>query len=144
MSGKLRRCVRRDNPLRMQQGVSHSATTLRLEASPVTNGDDVVARWREIDQVGPAYLFTPFPVGTTIVVVFAHREGGAGAVVAVCRGFIPGLFSFCTFCAALSWGLRRGGGGIAAPFAVALLISLLVQGVCCCSSGEGEAFHDGA
>jgi len=72
-------------------------------------------------------LFTPFPVATTILVVFAHREGGPGAVVAVYGGFIPSLFSFSSCCAAISWGLAKGGGHVAIPFAVALLISVGVQ-----------------
>jgi hypothetical protein len=91
----------------------------------------VVALTALANVVGPTLsgLFTPFPVGTTILVVFAHREGGPGAVVAVYGGFIPSLFSFCSFCAALSWGLGRGSGSIAGPFALALLISVLIQAV---------------
>jgi hypothetical protein len=70
-------------------------------------------------------LFTPFPVATTVLVVFAHREGGAAAVTAVYRGFIPSLYSFASFCAALSFGLARWSVGPA--FAAALLVSLLSQ-----------------
>jgi hypothetical protein len=70
-------------------------------------------------------LFTPFPVATTILVVFAHREGGADAVAGVLAGFIPSLYSFASFCAALSFGLLRW--RVDTAFGVALLISLLSQ-----------------
>jgi hypothetical protein len=87
----------------------------------------VVALTGLADVLGPTRsgLFTPFPVATTILVVFAHREGGAGAVTAVYGGFIPSLFSFASFCAALSFGLARWSVGPA--FLVALLVSLLSQ-----------------
>lgn len=70
-------------------------------------------------------LFTPFPVATTVLVVFAHREGGAPAVRAVYAGFIPSLFSFAAFCAALSFGLARWQPWPA--FVAALAVSLLSQ-----------------
>jgi hypothetical protein len=78
-------------------------------------------------KLGPTLsgLFTPFPVATTILVVFAHREGGADAVAAVYGGFIPSLYSFASFCAALSCGLERWRVGRA--FVVALLVSLASQ-----------------
>lgn len=77
--------------------------------------------------LGPALsgLFTPFPVATTILVVFAHREAGAGGVIAVYDGFIPSLFSFSSFCAALSFGLGRW--ALLPAFALALAISLVAQ-----------------
>jgi hypothetical protein len=70
-------------------------------------------------------LFTPFPVATTVLVVFAHRQGGPDAVRAVYGGFIPSLFSFAAFCAALSFGLTRWQAWPA--FGAALVVSLLLQ-----------------
>jgi hypothetical protein len=77
--------------------------------------------------LGPALsgLFTPFPVATTVLVVFAHRQGGAGGVLAVCQGFIPSLYSFACFCAALAVTLPRLSLGGA--YAVALAITTACQ-----------------
>jgi hypothetical protein len=79
--------------------------------------------------LGPSLsgLVTPFPVATTILVVFAHREAGAGRVVAVLGGFIPSLYSFACFCASLSFGLGRW--PLPGAFAAALLVSLLSQSI---------------
>jgi len=74
---------------------------------------------------GLSGLFTPFPVATSILVVFAHREAGASGVLAVYAGFLPGLYSFASFCAALSFGLGRW--SVAVAFVVALLITLVCQ-----------------
>jgi hypothetical protein len=80
-------------------------------------------------QLGPSLsgLITPFPVATTILVVFAHREAGPGGVVAVLDGFIPSLYSFACFCASLSYGLYRW--PVAGAFAAALLVSVATQGL---------------
>jgi hypothetical protein len=77
--------------------------------------------------LGPSLsgLFTPFPVATTILVVFAHREDGVDGVLAVYGGFIPSLYSFVAFCAALSFALARWPAP--AAFAGALLVALLCQ-----------------
>ena len=79
--------------------------------------------------LGPSLsgLFTPFPVATTVLVVFAHREGGPTGVIAVLEGFIPSLYSFAGFCAALSFGLQRWPVPLA--FGAALLVSLASQTV---------------
>jgi hypothetical protein len=79
--------------------------------------------------LGPALsgLFTPFPVATTVLVVFAHREGGPGGVIAVYGGFLPSLYSFAGFCAAVSWALARWPLAPALAFAVALLVALVCQ-----------------
>jgi hypothetical protein len=74
---------------------------------------------------GRSGLVTPFPVATSILVVFAHREAGPGAVLAVYAGFIPSLYSFASFCAALSFGLTRW--SVPAAFAVAMLVTSLCQ-----------------
>jgi hypothetical protein len=70
-------------------------------------------------------LFTPFPVATTILVVFAHRDAGPAGVLAVYAGFVPGLFSFAAFCAAVSCGLDRW--PLVPAFVAALLVALLSQ-----------------
>jgi hypothetical protein len=77
--------------------------------------------------LGPALsgLVTPFPVATTILVVFAHREAGPGGVLAVYAGYIPSLYSFAAFCAALSFALGRW--PLPGAFGFALLVSLLSQ-----------------
>jgi hypothetical protein len=74
---------------------------------------------------GLSGLFTPFPVATSILVVFAHREAGASGVLAVYAGFIPGLYSFASFCAALSFGLERW--SVPTAFVVAMLVTVLSQ-----------------
>lgn len=76
---------------------------------------------------GLSGLFTPFPVATSILVVFAHRDAGASGVLAVYAGFIPSLYSFASFCAALSFGLARW--SVSAAFVVALLVTLFCQTV---------------
>lgn len=70
-------------------------------------------------------LFTPFPVATTILVVFAHRQGGAAGVMAVYDGFVPSLYSFAAFCAAVSFALTRW--PLPHAYAVALAVSLSTQ-----------------
>jgi hypothetical protein len=92
-------------------------------------GFPVVSRPGVAHLLGPALsgLFTPFPVATTVLVVFAHREAGPGGVVAVYRGFIPSLYSFACFCAAVSFGLERW--SIPVAFCAALLVALLSQTV---------------
>jgi len=77
--------------------------------------------------LGPSLsgLLTPFPVATSVLVVFAHRELGASGVIAVLQGFLPSLYSFASFCAALSFGLQRW--SVSAAFAAALLVSLAIQ-----------------
>jgi hypothetical protein len=74
---------------------------------------------------GRSGLVTPFPVATSILVVFAHRQAGPGAVLAVYAGFIPSLYSFASFCAALSFCLMRWSVPVA--FALAMLVTSLCQ-----------------
>jgi hypothetical protein len=77
--------------------------------------------------LGPSLsgLFTPFPIATSVLVVFAHREAGPAGVIAVLDGFMPSLFSFSSFCAALSFALDRW--RLPAAFGFALLVSLASQ-----------------
>jgi hypothetical protein len=76
---------------------------------------------------GRSGLVTPFPVATSILVVFAHRQAGPEAVLAVYAGFIPSLYSFASFCAALSFGLTRW--SVPSAFAVAMLVTSLSQAI---------------
>jgi hypothetical protein len=79
--------------------------------------------------LGPSLsgLFTPFPVATAILVVFAHREGGASGVVAVYGGFLPSLYSFACFAAALSFALGRW--PVVPAFAFALAVTVIAQAI---------------
>ena len=79
--------------------------------------------------LGPSLsgLITPFPVATSILVVFAHREAGGGGVIAVYGGFLPSLYSFATFLAALSFALERW--PVAASFAFAVGATCVSQAV---------------
>ncbi len=79
--------------------------------------------------MGPSLsgLFSPFPVATTILVVFAHREQGPAGVLAVCGGFIPSLYSFVAFSVALSFALARW--STITAFAFALVICAISQSI---------------
>ncbi|MBN2574301.1 MAG: hypothetical protein JXP73_07030 [Deltaproteobacteria bacterium] len=70
-------------------------------------------------------LLAPFPVASTVLVVFAHHAGGAAAAVRVLRGLLLGLQSFSVFCLLLS--LLLVPTGIAAAFSTALVASVAVQ-----------------
>lgn len=88
---------------------------------------------------GLSGLVTPFPVATTILVVFAHREAGASGVMAVYGGFLPSLYSFAAFCAAISFGLARWPPRTA--FLLALLVSLAAQSLVLLLVGRKGATH---
>ncbi len=77
--------------------------------------------------MGPAWsgLLAPFPVATTILVVFAHVQKGPESVARLLRGFLPALSGLAIFFATLSFALRLG---TIAGFCLALLASLAVQG----------------
>jgi hypothetical protein len=77
--------------------------------------------------LGPSLsgLVTPFPVATTVLVVFAHRETGPSGVIAVLEGFFPSLYSFASFCTAFSFALGRW--SLLSAFGAALLVSLVSQ-----------------
>jgi hypothetical protein len=70
-------------------------------------------------------LLSPFPLYAGILAVFAHRLDGADAAVAVLRGLLAGLFGFAGFFLALAAMLERG--GIAAAFATAIAVTLVIQ-----------------
>jgi hypothetical protein len=112
-------------PARPPSGRPRHDLVLRMVATALL----VVTLTETAHLLGPGLsgLFTPFPVATSILVVFAHREGGAGGVIAVSAGYIPGLYGFAAFCATLSFALARW--SVPAAFAVALLVTLLCQAI---------------
>jgi len=76
--------------------------------------------------MGPAWsgLLAPFPVATTILVVFSHVQKGPDSVSRLLRGFLPALSGLAVFFATLSFALSLG---IAAGFCLALLAALVEQ-----------------
>src|SRR6185436_19026586 len=74
-----------------------------------------------------AGLLATYPLFAAILTAFGHRVQGAGAALGVLRGLLFGLFSFAGFCLVLALGLVPL--GIAAAFAAAIAVALLVQGL---------------
>jgi hypothetical protein len=70
-------------------------------------------------------LLTPFPVASTVVVVFAHLQGGRAAARAVLKGLFLSLNSFAVFCAVLAATLTVG--GLIPAFTAAILAACLAQ-----------------
>jgi hypothetical protein len=70
-------------------------------------------------------LLTPFPVASTVLAVFAHRQGSGEAAVAVLKGLLLALNAFAAFCAALVLCLPRF--GLISSFALGLAAAALVQ-----------------
>lgn len=70
-------------------------------------------------------LLTPFPVASTVLAVFAHRQGASEAAVAVLKGLLLALNAFAAFCAALVLTLPRF--SLPASFAFSLLAAVAVQ-----------------
>lgn len=70
-------------------------------------------------------LLTPFPVASTVLAVFAHRQGASEAAVAVLKGLLLALNAFAVFCAALAFSLPRF--SLPASFAFSLLAAVAVQ-----------------
>lgn len=70
-------------------------------------------------------LLTPFPVASTVLAVFAHRQGGSEAAIAVLKGLLLALNAFAAFCAVLVLALPRL--GLIVSFALALLVAAAVQ-----------------
>jgi len=70
-------------------------------------------------------LLTPFPVASTVVVVFAHLQGGRAAARAVLKGLFLSLNSFAVFCAVLAATLTVG--GLVPGFTAAIIAACLAQ-----------------
>lgn len=58
-------------------------------------------------------LLTPFPVATTVLVTFAHAQGGSVAVSRLLKGFLPAVGALAVFFAVLAVGLVPWGIGMA-------------------------------
>jgi hypothetical protein len=74
----------------------------------------------------PAGVLATFPVYASVLTTFAHAIRGGREASAVLRGLATGLLGFGAFFLAL--GVLLGDAGIAAAFAGALAIGLVVQG----------------
>jgi hypothetical protein len=72
-------------------------------------------------------LLATYPLFAAILTAFAHHLQGAGAAVSVLRGLLFGLFAFASFCLVLAVSLVHL--GIAASFAAAIVVALMVQAV---------------
>jgi hypothetical protein len=70
-------------------------------------------------------LLAPFPIASTVLTVFAHRQGGSEAARSVLKGLLLALNAFAVFCAALALGLAPL--GLAPAFGVALLAAAAAQ-----------------
>lgn len=77
--------------------------------------------------VGPRLsgLFAMFPVMSTVLVGFSHRQSGGAFAVRLLRGMVAGYFAFACFCAVLALGLPAH--GIAIAFLAALAAALPVH-----------------
>jgi hypothetical protein len=69
-------------------------------------------------------LLTPFPVVTSVIAVFAHRNQGFPGAVRTLQGLLTSMSAFVAFCAVLSLTLLHL--GIAGAFAAAVLINVLI------------------
>lgn len=70
-------------------------------------------------------LLAMFPVMSTVLVGFSHRQSGGQFATRLLRGMVWGYFSFACFCAVLASTLVDL--GIAAAFWLALAVALLVH-----------------
>lgn len=72
-------------------------------------------------------LLSPYPLYATVLAVFATRASGAAAGILVMRGLVFGLFGFTAFFFVLAVTLEPL--GIAGAFALAIALTLAIQGV---------------
>lgn len=72
-------------------------------------------------------LIVPFPLYAAILAVFAHRQAGLAAAIAVWRGLLFGLFSFLAFFTVLAAILVPG--GIALGFVLAIGAAVVIQSI---------------
>jgi hypothetical protein len=70
-------------------------------------------------------LLTPFPIASTVLTVFAHRQGGSEAARSVLKGLLLALNAFAVFCAVLALGLAPL--GLVPAFGAALLAAAAAQ-----------------
>ena len=72
-------------------------------------------------------LLTVFPIATTVLAVFAHRDGGAAFAGDLLRGFALGLYSLSAFFTTLALALEPW--GVAAAFGAAAVAAIAAQAV---------------
>lgn len=77
--------------------------------------------------LGPTWsgLLTVFPILSSVLAGFSHRSHGADYAITLLRAMTAGMYSFATFCLALSLLLERA--GVASAFVLALAASLAAQ-----------------
>jgi hypothetical protein len=81
-------------------------------------------------------LLAAFPVITPVLAAFTHAQRGNSEVTRLLRGMTVGFFAFALFCFVISVTVR--GLGIAASFALATVLALLVQGAAIALSRRRE------
>jgi hypothetical protein len=86
-------------------------------------------------------LLAVFPVLGIVLAVFSHRTQGSVFVAALLRAMATGLYSFASFCFALSLALPHI--GVPAAFAIAVALAVVVQvatkrHLTRCSSGAAQ------
>jgi len=69
-------------------------------------------------------LLTPFPIVTSVIAVFAHRDQGYPGAVRTLQGLLASMSAFVGFCAVLTLTLLRWGIGWA--FTAAVLANVLI------------------
>jgi len=79
--------------------------------------------------IGPRLtgLLATIPLYTVILTIFAHRLQGSAGAINVLRGLLFGMLGFASFFLALGILIERAGVGTA--FLVAILITLLIEGI---------------
>lgn len=87
----------------------------------------VVALAAASGALGPSLsgLLAPFPVITSVLVVFTHAHGGIGQVRVLLRSFLVGFYGFAAFCFVLASSLGSLSGP--AAFSTALVAALAAQ-----------------
>jgi hypothetical protein len=75
-------------------------------------------------------MLVALPILASVLAVFTHRESGGGAAAELLRGTLAGMAGFVAFCQLAAMAL--GAYGIAAAFAAATAIALVVQAITAC------------
>ena len=70
-------------------------------------------------------FFAMFPIMSTVLVGFSHKNTGRGFAVQLLRGMVTGYFAFAAFCVAIALLLREH--SVLQAFAGATACALLVQ-----------------
>lgn len=70
-------------------------------------------------------LFATFPVISTVLAVFSHRQSGHEFAICLLRGIVLGWYAFLTFCFVLGWTLPSF--GLALAFIAATASAALAQ-----------------